>query len=53
MILGVAVVGILSFLFGKFAFTLIPVFIADFSQNGLKEKRDKFYWKAVLNYCYC
>ena len=25
MILGVAVVGILSFLFGKFAFTLIPV----------------------------
>lgn len=29
MILGVAVVGILSFLFGKFVFTLVPVFIAD------------------------
>lgn len=30
MILGVAVVGILSFLFGKFVFTLVPVFLADF-----------------------
>ncbi|KOS69754.1 membrane protein [Lysinibacillus contaminans] len=29
MILGVAVVGVLSFLFGKFAFTLIPVFLAE------------------------
>ncbi|MEJ8545452.1 DUF1385 domain-containing protein [Brevibacillus borstelensis] len=29
MILGVAVVGILSFLFGKFVFTLVPVFLAD------------------------
>ncbi|MFJ8236993.1 DUF1385 domain-containing protein [Ureibacillus sp. NPDC094379] len=29
MILGVAVVGILSFLFGKFVFTLVPVFIAE------------------------
>ncbi|WP_246944570.1 DUF1385 domain-containing protein [Bacillus pinisoli] len=28
MILGVAVIGIISFLFGKFAFTLIPVFLA-------------------------
>lgn len=29
MILGVAVVGVLSFLFGKFVFTLVPVFLAD------------------------
>ncbi len=28
MILGVAVVGVLSFLFGKFIFTLVPVFLA-------------------------
>jgi len=30
MILGVAVVGVLTFLFGKFVFTLVPVFLADF-----------------------
>ena len=30
MILGVAVVGILSFLFGKFVFTLVPMFMAEF-----------------------
>ncbi len=29
MILGVAVVGVLSFLFGKFVFTLVPVFLAN------------------------
>lgn len=52
MILGVAVVGILSFLFGKFAFTLIPVFIADFFPNGLTAKQDKFYSKVVLNFYY-
>lgn len=28
MIIGVAAVGVLSFLFGKFAFTLVPVFLA-------------------------
>lgn len=28
MYLGVAVIGVISFLFGKFAFTLIPVFLA-------------------------
>ncbi|HZG60477.1 MAG TPA: DUF1385 domain-containing protein [Anoxybacillus sp.] len=32
MILGVAVVGVLSFLFGKFLFTLIPVFLAEFTR---------------------
>ena len=30
LVLGVAVVGVLSFLFGKFVFTLVPVFLADF-----------------------
>lgn len=30
MILGVAVVGVLSFVFGKIVFTLVPVFIEDF-----------------------
>ncbi|MED1950720.1 DUF1385 domain-containing protein [Brevibacillus centrosporus] len=30
MILGVTLVGVLSFLFGKFVFTLVPVFLAEF-----------------------
>ncbi len=30
MILGVAVIGVLSFLFGKFVFTLVPMFLAEF-----------------------
>lgn len=30
MILGVAVIGVLSFLFGKFVFTLVPMFMAEF-----------------------
>lgn len=32
MILGVAAVGVLSFLFGKFLFTLIPVFLAELTR---------------------
>ncbi|MFD1736425.1 DUF1385 domain-containing protein [Bacillus salitolerans] len=32
MILGVAAVGIISFLFGKFVFTLIPVFLAELTR---------------------
>ncbi|KKB37260.1 DUF1385 domain-containing protein [Bacillus thermotolerans] len=32
MILGVAAIGILSFLFGKFVFTLIPVFLAELTR---------------------
>lgn len=31
--LGVAVIGVLSFLFSKFVFTLVPVFIAEFFQK--------------------
>ena len=30
MVLGVAVIGVLSFLFGKFVFTLVPMFLAEF-----------------------
>ncbi|GMB07669.1 membrane protein [Thermolongibacillus altinsuensis] len=32
MVLGVATVGILSFLFGKFIFTLVPVFLAELAR---------------------
>ncbi|MCH1626610.1 DUF1385 domain-containing protein [Fredinandcohnia quinoae] len=32
MILGIAVIGVLSFLFGKVIFTLIPVFLAEFTR---------------------
>ncbi|MBS4215695.1 MULTISPECIES: DUF1385 domain-containing protein [Neobacillus] len=32
MYLGVAVIGVISFLFGKFAFTLIPVFLAELTR---------------------
>jgi uncharacterized protein YqhQ len=32
LVLGVALVGILSFLFGKFAFTLVPVFLAELTR---------------------
>ena len=38
MILGVAVVGVLSFLFGKFAFTLIPVFLAELFSKWVSGK---------------
>lgn len=32
MFLGVAAIGVISFLFGKFMFTLIPVFLAEFTR---------------------
>lgn len=38
MILGVAVVGVLSFLFGKFVFTLVPMFLAEFFKPWLPGK---------------
>lgn len=38
MILGVAVVGVLSFLFGKFAFTLVPVFLAELFSKWITGK---------------
>ena len=33
MIIGVAAVGVLSFIFGKFVFTLVPVFLAELFQS--------------------
>lgn len=33
LILGVAVIGVLSFLFGKFVFTLVPVFLAELTKS--------------------
>ncbi|WP_153123546.1 DUF1385 domain-containing protein [Peribacillus tepidiphilus] len=36
LILGVATIGILSFLFGKFVFTLIPVFLAELTRPLFK-----------------
>jgi len=39
MILGVAVVGVLSFLFGKFVFTLVPTAIEQFLFTGLFENQ--------------
>lgn len=38
MILGVAVVGVLSFLFGKFVFTLVPVFLAELFTPWIPDK---------------
>ena len=38
MWLGVAVVGVLSFLFGKFVFTLVPMFLAEFLKPWFPEK---------------
>lgn len=38
MILGVAAIGVLSFLFGKFIFTLIPVFLAQLFHTWLPGK---------------
>ncbi|BDH62078.1 membrane protein [Lysinibacillus sp. PLM2] len=38
MILGVAVVGVLSFLFGKFVFTLVPVFLAELFSTWVPDK---------------
>lgn len=39
MILGVAVVGVLSFVFGKFVFTLVPMFIEQFLFQNLFENQ--------------
>lgn len=39
MILGVAVVGVLSFLFGKFVFTLVPAFIEELLFRNLFENQ--------------
>lgn len=48
MILGVAVVGILSFLFGKFVFTLVPVFIADLFSPIISGKYPQIILETVI-----
>ncbi|WP_044747858.1 DUF1385 domain-containing protein [Bacillus alveayuensis] len=56
MILGVAVVGVLSFLFGKFLFTLIPVFLAELTRpvfsSNLAQIIVESFFKLVLLLAY-
>lgn len=48
MILGVAAIGVLSFLFGKFAFTLIPVFLADLTSPIFPGKTEQILVESVF-----
>ncbi len=48
MILGVAVVGILSFLFGKFVFTLVPVFLAELFTQWVPDKTGQILLETVF-----
>ncbi|KGR78447.1 DUF1385 domain-containing protein [Ureibacillus manganicus] len=48
MILGVAVVGVLSFLFGKFVFTLVPVFIAELFKTWIPDKTGQILLETVI-----
>ncbi|SOC36176.1 uncharacterized protein YqhQ [Ureibacillus acetophenoni] len=48
MILGVAVVGVLSFLFGKFVFTLVPVFIAELFKAWIPGKTGQILLETVI-----
>lgn len=48
MILGVAVVGVLSFLFGKFVFTLVPVFLADLFSNWVPNKTGQIFLETAF-----
>lgn len=56
MALGVAVVGVLSFLFGKFVFTLVPLFLANFFTPWLPGKTEQILleslFKLVFLLCY-
>ena len=56
MILGVAVVGVLSFLFGKFVFTLVPVFIAELFKTWIPDKTGQIlletFFKLILLFVY-
>jgi uncharacterized protein YqhQ len=58
MVLGVAAIGILSFLFGKFIFTLLPVFLADFfdflvpSKTGQIVLESSFKLLLLLSYIF-
>lgn len=48
MILGVAVVGIISFLFGKFVFTLIPVFLAELFSPWISGKYPQIFLETGI-----
>lgn len=48
MILGVAVVGVLSFLFGKFVFTLVPVFLADLFSAWIPNKTGQIFLETAF-----
>ncbi|MBT2754767.1 DUF1385 domain-containing protein [Mesobacillus foraminis] len=48
MILGVAAIGVLSFLFGKFAFTLIPVFLADLTSPIFPGKTQQILIESIF-----
>lgn len=58
MILGVAVVGVISFLFGKFVFTLVPVFMAELFSPWISGKYPQIFLETffklilLLSYLY-
>lgn len=56
MILGVAAIGVLSFLFGKFLFTLIPVFLAELTRpifsSDLSQILVEGFFKLILLLAY-
>lgn len=48
MILGVAVVGVISFIFGKFIFTLVPVFIAELFSPWISGKYPQIFLETFF-----
>jgi uncharacterized protein YqhQ len=56
MYLGVAAIGVISFLFGKFAFTLVPVFLAVLTKpifpSDFAQVLVEGFFKLVLLLCY-
>ncbi|MED3660751.1 DUF1385 domain-containing protein [Ureibacillus sp. FSL K6-8385] len=48
MIFGVAIVGILSFLFGKFVFTLVPVFLAELFSPWISGKYPQIFLETGI-----
>lgn len=49
MILGVAAVGVLSFLFGKFVLRCSQSFSRGYSLQSSQERQVKSYWKLYLS----
>lgn len=48
MVLGVAAIGILSFLFGKFVFTLVPVFLAEATRSIFSSDMEQIIIEGVF-----